>query len=90
MADELIVVATYFDYIQAEMARQLLADQGIEAVVTGQNASNMYQMAVEGPELQVRESDAEEARKILDSQNEAEEAEEGDEDEKNEEDEEEE
>jgi hypothetical protein len=77
MEDKLIAVATFNDYIEAEMARQLLADNGIEAVVTGENASNLYQMAVEGPELQVRASDVEQALEILASQNEEEEAEEG-------------
>ena len=79
MSDKLVVVAVFNDYIEAEMARQLLAENGIEAVVTGENASNLYQMAVEGPELQVRESDVEEALEILESQNEEGEYEEDDE-----------
>ncbi len=50
------------------MARQLLADYGIEAVATGENASNIYSVpAVEGPELQVLESQAQKAREILES-----------------------
>jgi hypothetical protein len=50
------------------MARQLLADYGIEAVATGQNASNIYPIpAVEGPELQVLENQAEQAKQILES-----------------------
>jgi hypothetical protein len=56
----------FTDYIEAEMAKQLLADYEIGAVVTGDNAANLYPIsAVEGPELQVLEKDAQRARKIL-------------------------
>ena len=69
MADKLVTIAQFTNYIEAEMARQLLADYGIEAVATGENASNMFSMpAVEGPELQVLESHAQRAREILESQ----------------------
>ena len=66
MADKLVTIAQFTNYIEAEMARQLLADYGIKAVVTGQHASNIYPIpAVEGPELQVLESQAQQAREIL-------------------------
>ncbi len=69
MADKLVTIAQFANYIEAEMAKQLLADYGIEAVATGENASNMYPIpAVEGPELQVLQSQAEKAREILQSQ----------------------
>ena len=69
MADKLVTIAQFTDYIEAEMAKQLLADYGIEAVATGENASNIYSIpAVEGPELQVLESQAQQAREILESQ----------------------
>jgi hypothetical protein len=69
MAEKLVVIAQFPDYIQAEMAKQQLADDGIQAVVTGVNAANIYSLpAVEGPELQVLESQAEKAREILKSQ----------------------
>jgi len=68
MADKLVTIAQYENYIEAEMARQLLADYGIEAVATGQNASNIYPIpAVEGPELQVRQNQVEQAKQILES-----------------------
>ncbi len=68
MEDKLVTIASFTDYIEAEMARQLLADYGIKAVATGQNASNIYPIpAVEGPELQVLESQAGQARQILES-----------------------
>ena len=69
MADKLVTVAQFANYIEAELARQLLADYGIEAVAIGENASNTYSLpAVEGPELQVLESQAQKAREILESQ----------------------
>ncbi|KPJ65091.1 MAG: hypothetical protein AMJ43_11460 [Coxiella sp. DG_40] len=68
MADKLVTIAQFTDYIESEMAKQLLADYGIEAVATGENASNLYSIpAVEGPELQVLESQAQQALEILES-----------------------
>ena len=73
MADKLVTIAQFTNYIEAEMAKQLLADYGIEAVATGENASNLYSLpAIEGPELQVLESQAQQAREILESQKEQE------------------
>jgi hypothetical protein len=73
VGDKLVTVAQFADYIEAEMAKQLLADYEIEAVVTGDNASNLYPIsAIEGPELQVLEKDAQRARKILESREEQE------------------
>lgn len=66
MAEKLVVIARFSDYIEAEMARQTLADGGIEAVVTGANASSVYPVpAIEGPEVQVLDSQARKARRIL-------------------------
>ena len=68
MAENLVTIMQYPDYMQAEMAKQLLADNGIEAVVTGENASNIYSVpAIEGPEIQVLESQVEKALEILQS-----------------------
>ncbi len=68
MADKLVTIAEFADYIEAEMAKQLLADYEIEAVVTGDNAANLYPIsAIEGPELQVLEKNAQRAREILES-----------------------
>jgi hypothetical protein len=73
MDDKLVTIAQFKSYIEAEMAKQLLADHGIEAVATGENASNMVSLPmVESPELQVPESQAQKAREILESQNEKE------------------
>ena len=69
MAEKLITIARFADYIQADLARQLLDDFGIEAVVTGQNVANVYSglPALTNVELQTLESRAEEALKILES-----------------------
>jgi len=68
--EKLVIIAQFTNYIEVEMARQLLADYGIEAVATGQNASNLFSTwvpAIERPELQVLESQAQQAREILES-----------------------
>lgn len=73
MADKLVIIAEFTDYIEAEMAKQLLADYEIEAVVTDEHAANLYPVSgVTGPELQVLEKDAQRAREILESREEQE------------------
>ena len=73
MDDKLVTIAQFPNYIEAEMAKQLLADHGIEAVATGENASNVYSLpSIASPELQVPESQAQQAREILESQTEQE------------------
>jgi hypothetical protein len=69
MADKLVTIAEFTDYIEAEMAKQLLDDFGIKSVVTEENASNLYPLSgAVGPELQVFEKDAQRAQEILESQ----------------------
>ena len=67
MNDKLVKVGQFASYIEAELARQKLEDFGIKAVVSGDNAANIYSgiLAVEGPVIEVFESQAEEARQIL-------------------------
>ena len=70
MAERLVTIAEYASYIEAEMAKQLLADYGIEAVATGENASNIYSgmPAVGGYcKLETLEGQAEKALEILKS-----------------------
>lgn len=68
MADKLVTIAQFTDYIEAEMAKQLLADYEIKSVVTGDNAANMYPIsAMAAIDLQVFESRAKEAVVILES-----------------------
>jgi hypothetical protein len=67
MDGKLVKIAEFNNYIEADLARQTLEDFGIKAVVTGDNASNIYAgiSAIEGPVLQVFENKADEARQIL-------------------------
>ncbi|MHC4426318.1 MAG: putative signal transducing protein [Planctomycetota bacterium] len=68
MAEKLVTIAQFANYIEAEVARQPLEGDGIEAVATGTNASNIYSVsAVEEPELLALESKAQKAREILES-----------------------
>ena len=69
MDDRLVTIAQFANYIEAELAKQQLADFGIEAVVAGANAANAYAgfPFIELPELQVLESRAKEALEILES-----------------------
>jgi len=69
MGDRLVKIAQFGNYIEAELAKLQLEGFGIEAVVTGANAANMYGGLpfIEGPELQVLESQAKEALEILES-----------------------
>ena len=69
MADKLVTVAQFANYIEANLAKQLLDDFGIKSVVTGQNAANIYSVpAIAEIDLQVLDSQAQQAREILESQ----------------------
>jgi Putative prokaryotic signal transducing protein len=69
MADKFITIAEYMDSIQAEMARQTLEDFDIKAVVIGENALNTcLAPTVMTAKLQVLESNADEAKQILEDQ----------------------
>jgi len=69
VADKLVTIAQFTNYIEAEMAKQLLDDFGIKSVVTGQNVANIYSgvPALANVELQIFESQAQQAREILES-----------------------
>jgi hypothetical protein len=69
MKEKLVTVARFSDNIKADLARQLLEDEGISAFVMGQNVGNVYSgvpVAID-IELQTPESQAEEAREILEA-----------------------
>jgi len=70
VADKLVTIAQFTNYIEAEMARQLLDDFGIKSVVAGQNVANIYSglPALADLKLQTFESQAQKAREILESQ----------------------
>lgn len=65
--EKLVTVARYDSYVNADLARQVLEEQGIKAAVMGQNVGNVYSgvPAAIDIELQTFESQAEEARQIL-------------------------
>jgi hypothetical protein len=68
MPDELITIAQFADSCEANLAKQLLADFGIEAVVTGENFANLYPaLPLQLVKLQVRESQGRQVREILES-----------------------
>ena len=68
MTDKLITIATFTDSIEADLTRQKLDDAGIESVLTGQNAANMYGIsAIAKTELQVLENQVQKAQEILQS-----------------------
>jgi hypothetical protein len=69
MADKLVTIAKFADYIEANLAKQVLADSGINSLIAGENAANVYAglTAVAAVELQVLESQAQEALEILQS-----------------------
>lgn len=67
--EKLVTVARFQDYLKANLARQLLEDEGIKAFVLGENVGNVYAgvAAVVDIELQTAESQAQEAREILEA-----------------------
>lgn len=73
MKEKLVTVARYTDYVEADLARQILEDEGIKAFVMGQNAGVAWGVPpVNGIELQTPESQAQEANEILEAARECE------------------
>ena len=70
MADKLVKIAEFASYIDAELAKQKLADNDIDAAVFGANTANIYSAisAIACIELQVLENKAEQAKEILNTQ----------------------
>jgi hypothetical protein len=69
MKEKLVTVARFTDYIQADLARQTLEDEGVVAFVLGQNFGNVYSgvPAAVDIKLQTPESQAQEAQAILEA-----------------------
>lgn len=67
MAEKLVTIATYPDAIEANLAKQKLADFGIDACVTDENAANIFGgiTSLAAVELQTLESNVEKAARIL-------------------------
>ncbi len=70
MADRLVTIAEYMNSIQAEMDKQVLEDFDIPAIIIGENAGDGRIGFVDTVKLQVKESDVEEAKQILEEQQE--------------------
>jgi len=69
MNEKLVIVARFSDAIEATLAQQLLGNSQIKSILTGENTANAYSGlgAIAPVELQVFESQAEQARQILQS-----------------------
>ncbi len=74
MPDKLVTIAKFEDSVEADLAKQLLADFGINSILAGSGALNPFAgVPAVGPiRLQVIECKAEEAREILESKTEQE------------------
>jgi len=68
MADKFITIAEYMNSIQAQMDKQVLEDFEIPAIIVGENAGELRIGVLEPIRLQVKEEDAEEAKQILEDQ----------------------
>jgi hypothetical protein len=68
MKSKLVTIAEFANYMEAELSKQTLAGFGIQAVVVGGNTANVYSgLAFAKAELQVLQTQAEEALDILQS-----------------------
>ena len=61
----LITIRTYMNSIEAEMDRQLLENNGIQAYVADENMGSFLNVAIGGIRLMVADADAEKATQIL-------------------------
>ncbi len=64
MAEKLVTIATFTDYIEADLAKHLLDDFEIKSVVIGEKFGLPYPVPSEA-KLQVFESQAKRAKEIL-------------------------
>jgi hypothetical protein len=70
MSDELVTVATFPEPMEANMARSALEAAGIEVFLRGEMANSMVPVAFSS-QLQVRSADEADARKLLESMDDA-------------------
>jgi predicted lipid-binding transport protein (Tim44 family) len=68
MEDKFVIVAEYMNSIEAELARQVLEDFKIPVIIVGQNAGDGRIGVFETVKLQVKQSDTDQARQILEEQ----------------------
>ena len=69
MSERLVTVARFTSYMEADLARQRLEDEGIGVVMTGQNSASTYTglPGIAEVRLQTPESQAARAKEILES-----------------------
>ena len=69
MKEKLVTVAYFDNYIEADLSRQMLEDEGLKAFVMGQNVGNVYAgvPAAIDIQLQTPESQVEQARELLEA-----------------------
>jgi len=65
MADRLVTIAGFPNAMLAHMAKLRLEEEGIVSFLADEFGATMVPLGVEGVKLQVRESDAEAARAVL-------------------------
>jgi hypothetical protein len=68
MEDKFVIIAEFMNSIEAELARQVLEDFQIPAIIVGANAGDARIGVFETVKLQVKESDVEQAKQILEEQ----------------------
>ena len=61
---ELVVIAEYNSYLEAEMAKSIVASAGIYAEIRNEYMSTAYAVAIP-PQLLVRYEDVEQAQELL-------------------------
>ena len=66
MAEKLVTIGKFTDYIEADLAKHSLDDFGIKSVVIGEKFGLPYPVPSEA-KLQVFESQAKQAQEILES-----------------------
>jgi hypothetical protein len=73
MSDKLVTIAEYMDSMSAEMALQVLADYGIKGILSGRYRTDALAgvPAFSTVKLQVMESQADQARQLLEEQEDA-------------------
>jgi len=65
MDEKLVTVAQFADYIEANLARQILEDAGIKVLISDENSSTLFPPGISSVELQVFENQARQAAEIL-------------------------
>jgi len=65
MAQNLVTLSTHSTMVEAELAKSLLEGAGIEAYIHAPHANALYPGVLGEVMLQVRESDLEKARDVL-------------------------